>query len=317
MSGPADAAFYRGIDINGTAVTLDGNKWEASAGAANVQVTGTNFSNTSTALSPATDATRAGMLQTAVGGSSVGTTLSGVPAGTYSVYAYIWEDNSAETTNIVLNGQTVKANHNTGGAGKWERVGPFKIEVSNGSIALSTSGGHPNLSGVEVWKHNTTTTAPAPTAPAVTRTLFRAINLNGPAQTIDGISYEDGTTFKDITTNGGKISTQSVTLNPATDAARAQMIRSFVWSNSLSLKVNNVPNGTYEVSYYVFEDNYAQTYSTTLNGQPSLTNYNSGTAGKWQKTAPQKVTVTNGVIELRSTGGAINVSGMEIYRITQ
>ncbi|GAB3237701.1 hypothetical protein GCM10027346_29580 [Hymenobacter seoulensis] len=156
--GPANATFFRGININGTALTLDGKAWEASAGAPNLQVTGTNFSNTAVALNPTTDATRASMLNSAVGGSTVGATLSNVANGTYSVYTYIWEDNAPETTNILVEGQTVRSGYNTGQAGHWERLGPFQVNVTDGNIVIATSGGHPNLSGVEVWKHTTTTT---------------------------------------------------------------------------------------------------------------------------------------------------------------
>jgi hypothetical protein len=308
MTGPSGATFYRGINVGGAAVTLDGNAWEAGT-AANVSLTGMVFSNPSTALNPATDAARASMIADAVGGNTVGATLSSVPNGTYSVYAYIWEDNAPETTNLVLNGTTVRSGLNTGAAGTWQRVGPFQVNVTGGSIAFSTSGGHPNLSGLEVWKRTTTTT------PTPTRTLFRAVNLNGAATTIDGISYETGTTARNITTNGGKLVASAVNPNPATDANRTSMLRSFVWGRNLNLTVSSVPNGTYEVAYYVFEDNAAETVSATVNGQAVLTNYSTGSAGTWRKTTPVTVTVTNGQITLQSSGGYLNVSGLEIFRI--
>ncbi|OON65692.1 hypothetical protein [Hymenobacter sp. CRA2] len=326
MSGPANATFFRGINVNGGAVTLDGNNWVAASG--NLQVSGASPFTASVGLNPATDASRTGMIRSAVWGTSVNATVPNVANGSYSVYLYFFEDNSVETFNIGVEGQTVRSGYNSGAAGHWDRLGPFTANVADGNLSITTSGGAANLSGIEIWKNNTTTPTPAPapaptptptptpTNPSTSRTLFRAVNINGSAQTIDGITYEDGTTFRNISTNGGKFANQNVALTPATDAARAQMIRSSVWGSNLNVTVSSVPSGTYEVAYYIWEDNSPETYSATVNGQTLLTSYNSGAAGTWRKTAPVRVTVTNGQITLQSSGnGHMNVSGLEIFRV--
>ncbi|MBT9393583.1 hypothetical protein KLP40_10455 [Hymenobacter sp. NST-14] len=396
--GPTGATFLRGININGTAVKLDNNQWEAASGAANVSVRGTNFRNPASTPSPAVDATRADMLTSAVGGTTVGATIGGLSNGTYSVYAYIWEDNNPETTNILVNGQTVRTGYNTGSAGRWERLGPFQVNVTGGSIALTTSGGHPNLSGVEVWKHTTTSTNQAPTvslaaasssvivnsalaltataadadgsvskveffsgstklgedtaapytlsfspaatgtlsltaratdnagatktsapvsvtvtaAPVAAATFFRAINLNGSALTVDGNAWQSSSAGG-YSTNGQSFANQGVTLAPSTTTARAQMIRSSVYSRNLTFTMNNVPNGEYEVYAYLWEDNNAQTVSLSLNGKSVLSNYNTGSAGTWKKVGPYAVTVTNGAITLNGSGGDLNLSGVEVW----
>ena len=395
--GPSGATFLRAVNINGAAVKLDNNQWEAASGAANFAVTGTNFSNAASTPEPAVDATRAGMLTSAVGGPTIGATFSGLSNGTYSVYAYIWEDNGPETTDFVINGQTVKTGYNTGAAGHWERIGPFKIDVTGGSIALNSSGGHPNLSGVEVWKHTaaanqaptvslaaasnsvtvssalaltataadadgsvakveffsgatklgedtsapytfsltptatgtlsltaratdnagaTTTSSPVSvtvTAPPVaTTTFFRAINLNGSALTLDGNAWL-ASTAGGYSTNGQSFANQGVPLAPSTTTARAQMIRSSVYSRKLTFTMNNIPNGDYEVYAYLWEDNKAETVSLSLNGQPVLSNYNTGSAGSWKKVGPYAVTVTNGAITLTGSGGDLNLSGVEVW----
>ncbi|RSK44359.1 beta strand repeat-containing protein [Hymenobacter perfusus] len=396
FSGPANSTFFRAVNINGPALTLDGRSWEASSGAANVQITGMAFSNTASVLNPTADATRAGMITSAVGGSTVGATISNVTNGTYSVYAYIWEDNAPETTSIVVEGQTVQSNYNTGAAGNWSRLGPFTANVTDGNITLVTSGGHPNLSGIEIWKSNTATQNQAPTvslaaastavtvnsalaltataadadgsvakveffngatklgedtsAPyqlswtptasgtvslaakatdnagatttsaavsvtvnaAATATFYRAINLNGSATTLDGNAWQ-GSNAANYTTNGTTFANQGVTLNPATTTARAQMIRSSVYGRNLTVTMTSVPNGSYDVYAYVWEDNAAQTVSITVNGQPALSNYNTGTAGSWKKIGPYAVTVTNGTIQLVGSGGDLNLSGVEVW----
>ncbi|MBH8569783.1 InlB B-repeat-containing protein [Microvirga sp. STS02] len=147
--------FYRALNINGNALVLDGQNWEAATGAANFTVTGTEFTNQNVSLNPATDALRAGMIRSSVYGPSIDATLRNVPAGTYAVYAYVWEDNSPETFDVRVQGQVVLANYNSGAAGHWSRLGPYPATVTdNGNLLLSTSGGYANLSGVEVWRQN-------------------------------------------------------------------------------------------------------------------------------------------------------------------
>lgn len=144
------STFYRAINLNGAATTLDGNAWEGST-AANFSYQGSVFANQSATLSPATDANRATMIRSSVWGATPSVTLSAVPAGTYDVYLYVWEDNFAETFSITLEGAVVKSNHNSGAAGSWSKLGPWRITPTDGNIVLSTSGGTANLSGIEVW----------------------------------------------------------------------------------------------------------------------------------------------------------------------
>ncbi|AHJ97747.1 hypothetical protein [Hymenobacter swuensis] len=63
----------------------------------------------------------------------------------------MWEDNNAETFSLALNGQTVQTNYNSGPAGTWQKLGPFDVTVSTGSLQLTTFDGICNLSGLEVW----------------------------------------------------------------------------------------------------------------------------------------------------------------------
>jgi hypothetical protein len=78
--------------------------------------------------------------------------LTAVPAGTYQVFLYVWEDNKAETYSVLLEGKVVQANYNSGPAGSWQRLGPFQAGITDGTISLSTTGGAANFSGVEVWR---------------------------------------------------------------------------------------------------------------------------------------------------------------------
>ncbi|MBH8559378.1 InlB B-repeat-containing protein [Hymenobacter negativus] len=151
-TGGGSYAFYRAVNLGGPALTLDGNAWGGST-AANYSTNGSAFANQAVTLIPATDATRASMVRDAVFGPNLSVTLSAVPAGAYQAYLYVWEDNSPEVINLSLNGQSVRANYNTGPAGTWARLGPYNVTLAaTGSVAFTSTGGWPNFSGVELWQ---------------------------------------------------------------------------------------------------------------------------------------------------------------------
>ncbi|WP_354580812.1 Ig-like domain-containing protein [Hymenobacter sp. UYP22] len=399
-ASPSNATFVRAINVNGSATTIDGKSWEAS-NTSGFQVNGTTFANQGVTLTPATDAARAQMIRSSSYGNALTANVA-VANGTYLVYAYVWEDNNAETFSLALEGQTVQSNFNSGSAGSWSRLGPFTANVADGTVTLTSSGGTINLSGIEIWKSGTT--APANQAPTVslaaastsltvnsalaltataadadgsvakveffngatklgedtsapyqlswtptatgtvsltakatdnagasttsgavsvavtaapvaaaTTTFYRAINLNGAATTLDGNAWQ-ASSAGGYTTNGTTFANQGVALTPATDAARAQMIRSSVYARNLTFTMNSVPNGTYEVYAYIWEDNAAQTVSIALNGQPVQSNLNTGAAGSWKKIGPFTTSVTNGTLTLTSSGGDLNLSGVEVWR---
>ncbi|MBC6607468.1 T9SS type A sorting domain-containing protein [Hymenobacter sp. BT188] len=433
---PANAAFYRGININGNALTLDGNKWEASGSAANVNIAGEYFSNQNVTLNPSTDAERTQMIRSSIGSRNAGIEFSNVSSGNYFVYLYIWEDNFSMRFNVSVQGQLVQSDVISGLAGSWTRLGPYAAAVTNGQLTINATGtDNANISGVELWKSilapapapaptpapnvapsialtaptnnlalplgqtqlltatasdsdgsvqkveffqgsaklgevstapyqlnwtaatagtvaftaratdnaGATTTsapvtitvnpapepapapaptptpapapAPAPTpapAPAIAQ-LYRAININGGAITLDGNKWEASTGATNLQISGTLFSNQNVKLRSNPDATRAQMIRSSVGGRNVKVQLANVPNGVYSIYVYVWEDNKPERYSLALNNKTVLTNYNSGTAGNWDKIGPLAVTVSDGFIQLASSGGDANISGIEVW----
>ncbi len=304
-STPTANGFYRAFDLNGGATTIDGNKWEAGSV---VQVAGGTSFVGSTSLNPAPDAARTSMLQSSVYGTNVQLTVPNVANASYLVYLDVWEDNNAETFSVSVNGKVAQSNYNSGAAGHWDRLGPYPATVTNGTLSVAVSGGTANCSGLEIWT--------AASGVATTSTSFyRAISLNGSAATIDGNKWE-GASAANYSVNGSKFSLQSQTLTPSTDASRATMLRACQYSNSLDFQMTAVPNGTYQVSAYVWEDNFTETYNLALNGQTVASNLKTGAAGAWTKVGPYPVTVTNGAIRLTSSGGTVNLSGVEVWQQT-
>ncbi|MFY8200161.1 MAG: hypothetical protein ACOVLE_05795, partial [Pirellula staleyi] len=99
--------------------------------------------------------------------------------------------------------------------------------------------------------------------------FHRAINLNGPALTIDGHPWESGTA-DDLKTTSKSFENQNVPLKPSTDPSRAKMIRSSRWGQPVELTVTNLPEGRYQVFVYVWEDNASERFSIQLNGKTVL-----------------------------------------------
>lgn len=139
--------FYRAINLNGPAVVIDSHHWEG-RNAARYTATAKSFDNQSVKLTPETDADRAKMIRSSRWG-EVDIALTEVPAGAYKVWVYVWEDNESESFSISLNGREVQK-YTSGPAGKWDKLGPWNVRVSDGAIRITTQGGAANISGIEV-----------------------------------------------------------------------------------------------------------------------------------------------------------------------
>lgn len=152
-SGRADDAaptFFRGLNLNGPAVTIDGHPWDGSE-ASFYLCKDKAFENQSVTLVPATDPDRAKMIRSSRwGGNRI--ELTDIPAGTYTLFLYVWEDNDPETFAIAVNGQTVAARYNSSKGGHWEKLGPWYTMPKDGKIILTSQGGAANFSGVELWR---------------------------------------------------------------------------------------------------------------------------------------------------------------------
>lgn len=158
-------AFYRGINLNGPPVVIDGQRWEGGE-AADVICHDRAFENQTVPLIPATDAERAMMIRSSRwGGNRNRVELRNVPLGVYTVFLYVWEDNHSETFSIALNDRVMVANYQSGQAGRWERLGPWYVTVTDGVIRLTSQGGAANFSGIEVWRGKDDGTSRLPFVP--------------------------------------------------------------------------------------------------------------------------------------------------------
>ncbi len=144
--------------------------------------------------------------------------------------------------------------------------------------------------------------------------FYRGVNLNGPAITIDGNSWE-GDDAKNFVCKNRALNSPNIRLRPPTDAARAKMIHSFRWDQRPSLKMTSVPRGKYAVYAYVWEETSPETLTISLEGKVVERDYDSGEAGEWRRLGPWIITVADGTIEITSRGGAANFSGVEVWTL--
>jgi len=345
--------FYRAVNLGGSAITIDGNAWEGSV-PRYYTTDGFGACNPWQTLSPSTDTNRATMLRCNVEHSAHNITMNSVPSGRYAVYLYAWLDWTnpiPQPFSVQVEGQTVQSGIMLSNVGDWRKLGPWVINVTDGTLNLTTSGGLAGLSGLEVW-HSTdstttssyplpndlptstpyptttpmpttalTATAIPPTSTSVVTsgpTFYRALNLGGDAVMVDGNAWE-GSSAPNYTTNGNAACNPWTPLTPETDAARTTMIQCHVqhWAHLLTL--SGVPGGTYDIYAYAWldwDDPNAAPFSVQVEGQTMQTGILIGNAGQWQKLGPWRVTVSDGTIDLATDGALVNLSGVEVWAIS-
>ncbi|MCC7449023.1 MAG: LamG domain-containing protein, partial [Anaerolineae bacterium] len=83
------------------------------------------------------------------------------------------------------------------------------------------------------------------------------------------------------------------------------------WNTTLTMSA--VPNGTYSVYLYTFEDWQSRTYNISLQGQVVQANYSSGAAKTWRKLGPWTANVTNGTLTVTTCCDTSDLSGLEVW----
>jgi hypothetical protein len=157
--------FYRGINLNGPAVTIEGNSWMSYSSAVASGLTAQNaigwIDAASFAVSPATDAATQSMLRSMLWrstdtpgeGFSLRQTL---PNGTYQVYCWVVENHANNYRSFDLRLEGVKAASAIGDLplGQWRKLGPFTATVSDGALDIDVirgSKGQPSVSGLAIY----------------------------------------------------------------------------------------------------------------------------------------------------------------------
>lgn len=151
LSASDEPSFYRGLNLNGPSVIIDGNTWDGLS-AEWYLCNDQSFESQIVNLNPPTDLDRAKMIRSSrYGGNRI--EIKDLPKGTFTFFLYVWEDNNSETFSIFLNDRKVVDGYRSGKAGHWERLGPWVIQIQSGEkVVLTSKGGAANFSGIEIWQ---------------------------------------------------------------------------------------------------------------------------------------------------------------------
>lgn len=148
--------FFRGINIGGDQVKIDGYTWDAGKESnVNFEFEGEilTYDNSSSLNPVESDSNKAQMIRDFIwhgGDGSAKITLKNIPNGDYWVYVYTWEDTAPTVFDMYINGVLAEKGFNSEEVGKWSKMGPYLVNVRDGKIEIITVGGDANISGIEI-----------------------------------------------------------------------------------------------------------------------------------------------------------------------
>ncbi|QGQ95011.1 DUF4038 domain-containing protein [Paenibacillus psychroresistens] len=159
---PTPAAFYKGINLNGPATTIDGKSWISYSSAQSNGLSSTSVSLFSTSVTfsgtPTPDTNKNAMLNTGIWCSVCNITLTqaSLPAGSYQIYLYSVENymTNFRSYNVKLQGTQVATGIGTMANNTYQKFGPYSATVSGTGILtidLVRVTGDPQLSGIEFY----------------------------------------------------------------------------------------------------------------------------------------------------------------------
>lgn len=149
------ACFARGVNLNGVSLTINGNAWQA-ATQAKVTTSGTGVSQGGTPV-PAVSAQVGKMLDSATRLEAGKSLQFAVDNGTYLAFLYATSPgDDADSSHFTLQGVEPESSggfrpHAADGGQAWARLGPYRVDVTTGSLELAVTEGGINFAGVELW----------------------------------------------------------------------------------------------------------------------------------------------------------------------
>jgi hypothetical protein len=178
----ASGTFYRGININGGPVTIEGNLWKSQADAINngFWVGPEAIPDTkSLTPNPATDTDTRSMLNSLVYTPTDLHFRQTIDPGNYQIYVWTMENwqSNVRSWNLNLEGITVGRELGNLAMNQWAKYGPFNTSVSDGTlnIDLIHVSANPMLMGLAIYKTSTgPTNTPCTTCtPTITPSLTK------------------------------------------------------------------------------------------------------------------------------------------------
>jgi regulation of enolase protein 1 (concanavalin A-like superfamily) len=317
------AGFVLGVNLGGGAVTIEGNAWrsDAQARANGLTTTAPNLTTTNVTPSPATDVDTRAMLNSAIWGPSSFSVGQVLGNGTYDVSLWVienWQGNN-RSFNVTIEGATVANGVGNLALGAWQKLGPYRVSVSDGrlDLGLVKVSGDPHLMGFSVVSAGTPPPPPPPPAGFVL-----GVNLNGGAVTIEGNTWRSDAQARanGLSTTAPNFAATNVTPSPGVDADTRAMLNSAIWANGAGFGIDQpLASGTYDVFLWVME-NYqsnARRFDVRLEGVTAASGIGNLAFGAWVKYGPYRVNVTDGRLDLDlvAVAGDPHLMGFAVFGV--
>ncbi|HYG74467.1 MAG TPA: nucleoside hydrolase-like domain-containing protein [Planctomycetota bacterium] len=192
----AQGSFFKGVNFNGNAVSIEGNTWLSHSAALSSGLsfsTPPNLWTGQVAANPPTDAATQAMLNSAAwingGNLSFSQTLSN---GTYTVYFWVIENyqSNYRSFDIKLEGKSAAAQAGTLTLGAWKKYGPFPVTISDGALSVEFTRitGDPHVMGMAIYTASGTSQSNPTVSAGADQTVAVNMSVN-----LDGTASDDGT----------------------------------------------------------------------------------------------------------------------------
>jgi len=148
------------------------------------------------------------------------------------------------------------------------------------------------------------------------------VNFGGAALTADGVTYEDPSKVPGLVPDRDAwVSTTALVPSPPVDAAKSSLLNSVLWKQQQSMLISQtLPNGTYAVSFAVFENftsNFRK-FDAVINSEVVEAGIGELPKGQWREYGPYTVSITSGKLDLqlKHSKGDTALSYLKIESIT-
>ena len=128
---------------------------------------------------------------------------------------------------------------------------------------------------------------------------------------VGGVAWSD-LRSPHLVSNGYLVCDHAAPLRPSPPASIAPLLGCGVYQRPLDIRISAVQNGTYDAYLTVWENDFPESYSITLQGAVVVANRNSVGAGVWARLGPFRVRVQDHSVRLGSQGWLSNLSGLEL-----
>lgn len=141
-----------------------------------------------------------------------------------------------------------------------------------------------------------------------------ALNINGPDLLIDNMIYADANKYG-LSGNFVTLNDQTTPITQPTDANREAMLRTAIWGGSTGYQANiPVPNGSYDVFIFTWEETDQQPYTLFIEGQ-SFGSAITPPVGTWTELGPYRINVTDSVMTFDLDSLHFMMSGLRVIKV--